>query len=35
LGMKVEARAFYTEVAEKFPKSSWAKQAKQRLQALK
>ncbi|OFZ17839.1 MAG: hypothetical protein A2Z20_05665 [Bdellovibrionales bacterium RBG_16_40_8] len=34
LGMRVEAKAFYSEVVEKFPKSDWAKKAKQRLKAL-
>jgi len=35
LGMNSEAKAFYSEVIEKFPKSSWAKKSKQRLKALK
>lgn len=34
LGMKAEARAFYSEVVEKFPKSEWATKARQRLKAL-
>jgi TolA-binding protein len=35
LGMKTEAKAFYTEVVEKFPKSDWAKKSGQRLKTLK
>lgn len=35
LGMNVEAKSFYSEVVEKFPKSDWAKKANQRLKALK
>lgn len=35
LSMKTEAKAFYSEVAEKFPRSEWAKRANQRLKTLK
>lgn len=35
LSMKNEAKAFYSEVVEKFPKSDWAKKATQRLKTLK
>lgn len=35
LGMKTEAKAFYSEVIEKFPKSDWAKKAQQRLKTMK
>lgn len=35
LGMSTEAKAFYTEVVEKFPKSNWAKKAQARMKTLK
>jgi len=35
LGMKSEAKTFFSEVVDKFPKSEWAKKAKLRLKALK
>jgi len=35
LGMKAEARAFYSEVVEKFPKTDWAQKSSQRLKTLK
>jgi TolA-binding protein len=35
LGMKTEAKSFYSEVIEKFPKSDWAKKSKIRLKTLK
>jgi len=35
LGMKSEAKAFYAEVVEKFPKGEWAKKSNGRLKALK
>ncbi|MCB0349592.1 MAG: tetratricopeptide repeat protein [Bdellovibrionales bacterium] len=35
LGMKTEAKAFYAEVVEKFPRSDWAKKARARMKALK
>ena len=35
LGMKTEARSFYSEVLEKFPKSDWAKKANLHLKSLK
>jgi len=35
LGMKAEAKSFYSEVIEKYPKSEWAKKAQARLKTLK
>lgn len=35
LGMKTEAKAFYTEVADKFAKTEWAKKSQQKLRGLK
>jgi TolA-binding protein len=35
LGMKTEAKSFYSEVSEKFPATDWAKKATVRLKALK
>ncbi len=35
LGMKTEAKAFYAEVVEKYPRSDWAKKAQSRLKTLK
>ncbi len=35
LGMKAEAKSFYAEVAEKFPRSEWAKKAAAKLKILK
>lgn len=35
LGMKAEAKSFYSEVAEKYPHSEWAKKASGKLKSLK
>lgn len=35
LGMKSDAKAFYSEVTEKFPKSDWAKKATAKIKVLK
>lgn len=35
LNMKSEARAFYSEVVEKFPKDAWAKRAQAKIKSLK
>lgn len=35
LGLKTEAKAFYSEVVEKYPKSEWAQKAKQTLKSIK
>ncbi len=35
MGMKTEAKAFYSEVTEKFAKSDWAKKAQKNLRSLK